>query len=255
MDDVREALAETTRFVGENSLVSLPAEPVEIIVMPEFQRGISVAYCDSPGPLEENGETFYAIAPTPEDWSAERTESLYREYNDYMLRDLTVHEAMPGNYLQLAHSNKFVAPTLTRHVFYSGPFVEGWAVYAEQLMTEHGYGGPQVRMQQLKMYARAVINAILDQKIHAGSMTEQEAMDLMMTDGFQEDGEAAGKWRRARLTSTQLSSYFVGNEEVREIRRAWETKNGPIADWKAFHDAVISHGSPPAKFVRAALGL
>ena len=255
VDDARAALAETTRFVGDNALVSLPAEPVEIIVMPEFQRGVSTAYCDSPGPLEKNGKTFYAIAPTPTDWSAERTESLYREYNDYMLRDLTVHEAMPGHYLQLSHSNKFRAPTLTRHVFYSGPFVEGWAVYAEQLMTEQGYGGPEVRMQQLKMFARAVINAILDQKIHAGSMTEQEAMDLMMTEGFQEDGEAAGKWRRARLTSTQLSSYFVGNEEVWELRKAWEAKNGEIADWKTFHDAVLSHGSPPAKFIRAELGL
>ena len=255
VDDARKALAETTRFVADNALMSLPEEPVEIIVMPEFQRGVSTAYCDSPGPLEKNGKTFYAIAPTPLEWSAERKESLYREYNDYMLRDLTVHEAMPGHYLQLAHSNKFVAPTLTRHVFYSGPFVEGWAVYAEQLMAERGYGGPQVKMQQLKMYARAVINAILDQKIHAGSMTEQEAMDLMMTEGFQEDGEAAGKWRRARLTSTQLSSYFVGNEEVREIRKAWERKNGAITDWKAFHDAVLSHGSPPAKFIRAELGL
>ena len=255
VDDAREALAETTRFVGDKALMGLPAEPVEIIVMPEFQRGVSTAYCDSPGPLEKNAKTFYAIAPTPQDWSAERTESLYREYNDYMLRDLTVHEAMPGHYLQLAHSNKFVAPTLTRHIFYSGPFVEGWAVYAEQLMAEHGYGGPQVKVQQLKMYARAVINAILDQKIHAGSMTEQEAMDLMMTEGFQEDGEAAGKWRRARLTSTQLSSYFVGNEEVWEIRKAWEKKNGPITDWQTFHDAVLSRGSPPAKFIRAELGL
>lgn len=255
VDDARNTLAETTNFVEDNGLMSLPAEPVEIIVMPEFQRGVSTAYCDSPGPLEEDGKTFYAIAPTPKDWTAERKESLYREYNDYMLRDLTVHEAMPGHYLQLAHSNKFSAPTLTRHVFYSGPFVEGWAVYAEQLMAEHGYGGPQVKMQQLKMYARAVINAILDQKIHAGAMTEQEAMDLMMIEGFQEDGEAAGKWRRARLTSTQLSSYFVGNEEVREIRKAWEIKNGAITDWKAFHDAVLSHGSPPAKFVRAELGL
>jgi len=255
VDDARDALAETTRFVGDNALMSLPAEPVEIIVMPEFQRGVSTAYCDSPGPLEKNGKTFYAIAPTPQDWSDERKVSLYREYNDYMLRDLTVHEAMPGHYLQLAHSNKFVAPTLTRHIFYSGPFVEGWAVYAERIMVEHGYGGPQVKMQQLKMYARAVINAILDQKIHAGSMTEQEAMDLMMTEGFQEDGEAAGKWSRARLTSTQLSSYFVGNEEVREIRKAWEKKNGAITDWRAFHDAVLSHGSPPAKFIRAELGL
>jgi uncharacterized protein (DUF885 family) len=255
VEDARNTLAEATCFVGDNALVSLPAEPVEIIVMPEFRRGVSTAYCDSPGPLEENGKTFYAIAPTPEDWSVERAESLYREYNDYMLLDLTVHEAMPGHYVQLAHSNRFQAPTLTRHVFYSGSFVEGWAVYAEQLLVEHGLGGAKVKMQQLKMYARAVINAILDQKIHAGSMTEQEAMDLMMNEGFQEEGEAAGKWRRASLTSGQLSTYFVGNEEVWEIRNAWEARNGEITDWQAFHDTVLSHGSPPAKFIRRELGL
>lgn len=255
VEDARNTLAEATRFVDDNALVSLPAEPIEIIVMPEFRRGVSTAYCDSPGPLEENGKTFYAIAPTPEDWSVERAESLYREYNAYMLLDLTVHEAMPGHYVQLAHSNRFQAPTLTRHVFYSGPFVEGWAVYAEQLLVEHGLGGAKVKMQQLKMYARAVINAILDQKIHAGSMTEQEAMDLMMNEGFQEEGEAAGKWRRASLTSGQLSTYFVGNEEVWEIRNAWEARNGEITDWQAFHDTVLSHGSPPAKFIRRELGL
>lgn len=255
VDDARNTLTEATNFVGDKQLVTLPDEPVEIIVMPEFQRGVAIAYCDSPGPLEQNGKTFYAIAPTPQDWSAERTESFYREYNNYMLSDLTVHEAMPGHYLQLAHSNRFSAPTLTRHVFYSGPFVEGWAVYAEQLLAEHGFGGPEVKMQQLKMYTRAVINAILDQKIHAGSMTEQEAMELMMNEGFQEEGEAAGKWRRALLTSSQLSTYFVGNEEVWEIRKAWEEKNGPITDWKTFHDAALSHGSPPAKFIRSELGL
>src|SRR5690606_29890786 len=111
-------------------------------------------------------------------------------------------------------------------------FVEGWALYAEELMAEHGFGGPEVRLQQLKMRLRAIINAILDQKIHAAGMTEQEAMDLMMTQGFQEEGEAAGKWRRAQLTSTQLSTYFVGYSEVADIRRAHEARNGPIADWQ-----------------------
>jgi len=255
VDDARRDLEEVTAFTREKRLISLPEEPLEIIVMPEFQRGVSVAYCDSPGPLEKNAKTFYAIAPTHENWSEERSESLYREYNSYMLKDLTIHEATPGHYLQLAHSNRFQAPTMIRGVFYSGPFVEGWAVYAEQVMAEHGYGGPEVRMQQLKMLVRAILNAILDQKIHAGSMTEQEAMDLMINEGFQEDGEAAGKWRRACLTSAQLSTYFVGNAEVRDIREAWEEQHGPINDFQAFHDKVLSFGSPPAKFVRRLMGL
>ncbi|MBN1239919.1 MAG: DUF885 domain-containing protein [Gammaproteobacteria bacterium] len=255
VEQARADLEETTRFVRERRLVSLPDEPVEIIVMPEFQRGVSVAYCDPPGPLEENGETFYAISPTPEDWTEERTESFYREYNDFMLKNLTVHEAMPGHYLQIAHSNAFEAPTKVRAIFWSGTFVEGWAHYAEELMTEHGYGGPEVRIQQLKMKLRAIINAILDQKIHTAGMTEQEAMRLMMEEGFQEEGEAAAKWRRAALTSTQLSTYFVGFSEVMDIRRAYASKHGGIEDFRELHDRMLAFGSPPAKYVKAAMGL
>ena len=231
-------LEEVTKFVRQQGLVTVPQEPVKIIVMPEFQRGVAVAYCDSPGPLEKNGETFYAISPTPGDWPQQRVTSFFREYNNYMLKNLNIHEAMPGHYLQLAHSNKFKAPTLIRAIFTSGAFTEGWATYAEQLMVEKGYGGPEVKMQQLKMRLRLIINAILDQKIHTDGMSEKEAMDLMMNEGFQEEGEAAGKWRRACLSSTQLSTYYVGNMEINEIRKAWEAKKGPISDWKAFHERV-----------------
>jgi len=245
----------TTDFVRSNNLMTVPAEPVKVIVMPEFQRGVAVAYCDAPGPLEKDGETFYTISPTPADWTKQRVESFFREYNNYMLQDLTIHEAMPGHYLQLAHSNKFKAPTMVRAIFGSGTFVEGWATYAEQLMVEKGYGGPEVKMQQLKMRLRLIINSIIDQKIHTAGMTEQEAMDLMMKEGFQEDGEAAGKWRRACLTSTQLSTYYVGNIEVNGIRKAYETKtNGPF-DMKTMHDTILSFGSPAPRYVRAAMGL
>ena len=255
VDDARRALADVTAFTRDQALVSVPDEPLRIIVMPEFRRGVSTAYCDSPGPLEERGETFYAISPTPEDWTTQRKLSFYREYNDYMLQDLTVHEAIPGHYLQIAHSNRLEAPTLVRSIFYSGTFVEGWAVYSEQVMVEHGYGGDRFKMQQLKMLTRAVINSILDQRIHAGPMTEQEAMAMMLQQGYQEDGEAAGKWIRAQLTSSQLSTYFVGIAEHNDMREAWIERHGPIDDWRAYHDMVLSHGSPPAKFVRRLLGI
>jgi len=248
-------LQEVTDFVRLERLVTVPEEPVKIIVMPEFQRGVAVAYCDSPGPLEKNGETFYSISPTPSDWPPQRVTSFFREYNNHMLKNLTIHEAMPGHYLQLAHSNRFKAPTLIRAVFTSGVFMEGWATYAEQLMVERGFGGYEVKMQQLKMRLRLIINAILDQKIHTAGMSEKEAMDLMMKEGFQEEGEAAGKWRRASLSSTQLSTYYVGNTEINAIRTAWEASKGPIVDLKAFHDTVLSFGSPAPRHVRALLGL
>jgi len=241
-------------FTREKKLVTVPDEPVKIIVMPEFQRGVAVAYCETPGPLEPEGETFYAISPTPETWTPERTQSFFKEYNDYMLYDLTVHEAVPGHYLQGTHSNRFQAPTLVRAIFWSGSFAEGWAVYTEKVMADAGFGGDEVRMQQLKMRLRVIINAIIDQKIHTEGMTEEEAMAMMMNEGFQEDGEAAGKWRRACLTSTQLSTYFVGSAEVEDIRKAYEAKH-PNPDLLTLHDQMLSYGTPAPKYVKRMMGL
>jgi uncharacterized protein (DUF885 family) len=251
----QKVLQEATDFVRKHNLVTIPSVPLDIIAMPEFKRGVAIAYCDSPGPLDKTGKTFFAVAPTPKDWSKERKESFFREYNNYMIRDLTVHEAMPGHYLQLAHANEFRAPTLVRAIFRSGTFIEGWAVYTEQIMAEQGYGGPEVKMQQLKMRLRAIANAILDQSIHAGNMNEKGAMDLMMKQTFQQEGEAVAKWKRARLTSAQLSTYFVGATEHLDLRAAEEKKLGRDFDLKKYNDQVISYGSPPVKYVRELMGL
>src|SRR5438876_2334487 len=255
VDFAKKVVAEASDFVKQHGLVTVPEVPLDVIAMPEFKRGVAIAYCDSPGPLEKNGKTFFAVAPTPKDWSKERKESFFHEYNNYMIRDLTVHEAMPGHFLQLAHANEFHAPTLVRAIFQSGPFIEGWAVYCEQVMAEQGYGGPEVKMQQLKMRLRAIANAILDQSIHAGNMTEQQAMDLMTKATFQEQGEATLKWKRARLTSAQLSTYFVGVSEHLDLRAASQKKFGKDFDLKKYNDQVISYGSPPVKYVRELLGL
>jgi uncharacterized protein (DUF885 family) len=199
--------------------------------------------------------TFYCIAPTPVDWSPQRVESFYREYNHHMIRNLTVHEAMPGHFLQLAHARRFHGTTRVRALGHSGPFVEGWAAYTEEMMATYGFGGLPVRLQQLKMQLRLTINAILDQLVHCEDLTEADAMALMTGRGFQEEGEAAGKWRRALLTSTQLSTYFVGYSEIVDLRTAHEAKHGAIADLRAFHDRLLSFGSPPAKYVKEMLEL
>jgi uncharacterized protein (DUF885 family) len=253
VDYAKKVVAEATDFVKRHDVVSVPNVPLDVIAMPEFKRGVAIAYCDAPGPLEKNGKTFFAVAPTPKDWSKERKESFFREYNHYMIRDLTVHEAMPGHFLQIARSNEFRAPTLIRAIFQSGPFIEGWAVYCEQMMAEQGYGGPEVKMQQLKMRLRAICNAILDQSIHAGNMSEKEAMDLMIKEGYQQEGEAVAKWKRARLTSAQLSTYFVGATEHLDLRAT--AKKKPDFDLKKYNDQVISYGSPPVKYVRELMGL
>jgi len=251
-----DAFAAQTAFVRGHDLVTLYDDPIEIIDMPEIDRGVAVAYCDSPGPLESAPlPTFIAVSPVPDGWTRERIASFYREYNRHMVHNLIVHEAMPGHYLQLAHSRRFSAATPLRAALRSGSFIEGWAVYTEELMAEHGYpgeGDPRaVRMQQLKMQLRSIINAILDARVHGRGMTEAEAMTLMATRGFQEEGEAAGKWRRALLTSAQLSTYYVGYTEVSDL--ATELLAVPGSAERAVHDRMLAHGSPPVRLLRTVL--
>jgi uncharacterized protein (DUF885 family) len=245
-----ETLDEATAFARDQDLVSLVDDPIEILEMPEFARGVAIAYCESPGPLEASAvPTFYCIAPTPAGWPPGRVESFYREYNTHMVCNLTVHEAMPGHYLQQAHARRYRGSTRTRAVTRSGPFVEGWAVYAEQAVADRDFGGAPFRLHQLKLQLRMVINAILDQLVHCEDLTEGEAMALMTQRGFQEEGEAAGKWRRALLTSTQLSTYFVGWTEVAAIAAARPAGRSA----KEWHDAMLGHGSPSPRHLRALL--
>jgi uncharacterized protein (DUF885 family) len=251
----RDALAAQTAFVAGHRLITVYDDPIELIPMPEIDRGVAVAYCDSPGPLEPAPQpTFIAVSPTPADWAPERVASFYREYNRHMVHDLMVHEAMPGHYLQLQHSRRFTgSDTAIRAALRSGAFTEGWAVYAERVMAEQGYpgeGDPRaVRMQQLKMQLRMTINAILDARIHAHGMTEAEAMALMADRGHQEEGEAAGKWRRAQLTSAQLSTYYVGYCEISDLAADLRAADPGLTD-QQLHDRMLAHGSPPIRLLR-----
>jgi uncharacterized protein (DUF885 family) len=251
VDTAKETMAEATRFVKEKDLITLPDAPVQVILMPEFQRGVSVAYCDSPGPLDKGLDTFYAVSPIPDDWKPEQVTSFLKEYNNRSIDELGIHEAMPGHYVQIWHSNKY--PSVLRAVLSSGSFVEGWAVYAEKVMADEGYrnGDPLYRMIQLKWYLRSISNAILDQAIHVDGMSEQDAMKLMMEGTFQQEREAAGKWTRARLGSTQLPTYFVGVQEHLDLRKAYEEKMGANFNLKKYHDQELSYGSPPVRYVRA----
>ena len=246
----KQTLAAATDFVRQHDLVTVPDDPVKIILMPEFQRGVAVAYCDSPGPLDKGLDTYYAISPIPDDWTAQQTESFLREYNDRMIHLLSIHEAMPGHYLEGAHSADF--DSTLRAVLRSGLFAEGWAVYTEKMMADAGYldNDPLFRLVQLKFYLRTIGNAILDQGVHVDGWSRAQAMDFMTRQTFQQEREAAGKWVRAQLTSAQLPTYFVGVQEHFDTRRAVEARRGADFDLKAYHDQVLSYGAPPVRFVR-----
>ena len=251
VDVAKQTLAEATAFARAKDLVTVPDDPVKIILMPEFQRGVSVAYCDSPGPLDKGLDTYYAISPIPDEWSKEQVDSFLREYNTRMIHLLSIHEAMPGHYLEGVHSSKH-SSTL-RSVLRSGLFAEGWAVYTEDVMADAGYldNDPLFRLVQLKFYLRTISNAILDQGVHVDNWTREQAMELMTKMAFQQEREAAGKWVRAQLTSAQLPTYFVGAQEQFDLRKAMEAKEGTHFNAKRYHDRVLSYGAPPVRFVRA----
>ena len=262
LDLCRAALAAATEFVRTNELVTVYDDPVVVVEMPEIDRGVAVAYCRENGPLERAVlPTEFAVSPTPEGWTAERVASFYREYNAHMLHNLAVHEAMPGHALQLMHANRHRSGTPIRAVLSSGSFIEGWAVYAEELMVRHGYRSAEsaaaagaLRMQQLKMQLRSIINSILDIRFHCADLDEAAALELMTRAGFQEDGEATGKWRRVQLTSTQLCTYYVGYLEVRSLATDLQAAH---PDWpeRQLHDTLLAHGSPPARHLRTLLEL
>lgn len=243
----------TSDFLRENDIITLPDDPMEIIVMPEFQRGVSLAYCDSPGPLETNLKTFYAVAPPPASWTEAQVESHLREYNHRSLHNLTVHEAMPGHFVQLAHANR--NPRKLRAVLSSGVFVEGWAVYSEWMMCEEGLLEDDLLMRLivLKWYLRDVTNALLDQAVHVDGISKEEGMRMLVEDAFQEEREADGKWRRAQLTSAQLSTYFVGYLEHVDLRAEAEKRWGDGFNLKDYHDRALSFGSIPTQYVRSLL--
>ncbi|MEO6518218.1 MAG: DUF885 domain-containing protein, partial [Pseudoxanthomonas sp.] len=250
VEAAENALKTATDFVREKDLVTLPDAPVKIILMPEFQRGVAVAYCDSPGPLDKGLDTFYAVSPIPDEWDGKQVDSFLREYNNRMIHLLSIHEGTPGHYLEGWHSAKF--PSTLRGVLRSGMFAEGWAVYTEKMMADAGYmdNDPLFRLVQMKFYLRTIANAILDQGVHVDNWTREQAMDLMVRQTFQQEREAAGKWTRVQLTSAQLPTYFVGVQEHFDTRKAVEAKLGDRFNLKAYHDRILSYGAPPVRFAR-----
>jgi hypothetical protein len=277
VDYCRESYRDIVEFARSHDVITVPDEPLEIEWTPPFLREFAGAMLDSPGPLDKGQKTFYFMTPPPDDWTPGQVDSYLAEENDRQIDLTTIHEGTPGHYLQLVYSNR--CPSLARAVFQSGVFIEGWAVYVTQVMMDLGFhaGDQALMLIHWKFYLRAVTNAMMDIQIHAGSMTEQEAMDLMVKGGFQEESEARKKWDRARLSSTQLSTYFVGSMEMWSLERERRVRaavasgdprgaaavpvprvvggfgDTPGFDYKAHLESVIAHGSPPIPLIRRIL--
>ena len=251
VQDGRATIERIKSFIRDRHILRLP-EPdrCQVIEMPAFQRGNSLAYLNAAPPLDPDAPEFLRDQPAVARLGRETHQnSALEEYNRYMLQILTIHEGYPGHYVQLEYSNR--SGSLIRRVLQSGPYVEGWAVYTEKTMLDQGYGDgdPRLRLMQLKFYLRAVGNAIIDHKMHCGEMTDEQVLSFLVNDAFQSEEEARQKIVRAKQTSCQLSTYFVGRMAMQRLRDQMERKLGEKFNLAQYHEAVLKQGSVPVKYL------
>ncbi len=250
-NEAKRDLERATQFVEARGLVPLPSgETLRVIPTPVFMRGIYGVGGFNPAPaLEPSLGGFYWITPIPADWPADRVESKLREYNRYGLEHLTIHEAMPGHWVQFEYANR-IEPRgrrLLRGLYGSGPYVEGWAVYTQQLLTEQGYldGDPGLKMTFYKQMLRVVANTILDIRLQTMGMTDEQALDLMINQTYQEREEAVAKLQRAQLSSCQLPTYFAGWRGWLHVLADDEKRLGPRFHLYDFHRRALNEGAVP----------
>jgi uncharacterized protein (DUF885 family) len=244
----KQTLDEAIAFAKQKDIIGFPTSIVSVMEMPEYARGVAVAYADMPGALEADQRGYFDVMPIPADWTAEQAASFLREYNKWAMYELAIHEGVPGHLLQLAHSNLYKSKL--RAALGSGPMVEGWACYGQDVMADAGFlnSDPRYLLAHYKFQMRMPVNAMLDFDFHTGNLTREQAMELMTKTAFQQEREAAGKWVRLQLSSAQLPTYFVGYSEWKDFRA--EAEKRPGFTLRKFHDSALSHGSPPVRFIR-----
>ena len=248
--EIRRQIPILQDWVTSHNLLTLdPRRPLEVRETPMYKRGIAGASIDAPGPYRPQDRTWYNVTPM-DSMTAAEAESSLREYNTWMLQILNIHEAVPGHYAQLVYANK--SPSLVKSLFGNGAMVEGWAVYAERMMLESGYGdnAPEMWLMYCKWNLRSVTNTILDYSVHVNGMTQPQAIDLLVRQAFQTPAEANEKWRRVQLSSVQLTSYFSGYSEIMELREQRKQALGPSFNLKQFHEQFLSYGNAPVKTIR-----
>ena len=247
---VRKQIPELEAFVRQHDLVTQdPTRPLVVRETPPYMRGVAGASISSPGPYDPKANTWYNVDPL-DDYSPERAESYLREYNDWMLQILNIHEAVPGHYTQLVHANK--SKSVIKSIFGNGSMIEGWAVFGEKLMLDAGYGNhaPEMHLIWMKWNLRSVVNTILDYEVHTQGLERDAAIQLLTREAFQQQAEATGKWRRVTLSQVQLTSYYNGYAEITALRDAHRARLGDKFSVKQFNDRFLSFGSAPVKFIK-----
>ncbi|MFH6968172.1 DUF885 domain-containing protein [Flavobacterium sp. FlaQc-28] len=247
--EIEKQIPELTAYVKAKDLLYIdPSKPLVVRKEPAYMAGVAGASISAPGPYDKNANTYYNVGSMT-GWTAENAESYLREYNDYILQILNIHEAVPGHYTQLVYSNQ--SPSIIKSILGNGAMIEGWAVYAEKMMLESGYkNSDEMWLMYYKWNLRATCNTILDISVHTKNMSKEAAIDLLTKEAFQQQAEADGKWKRVTLSQVQLCSYFTGYTEIYNLREELKKKEGDKFNLKKFHEKFLSFGSAPVKYIK-----
>ena len=247
--DIEKQIPELVAYVKAKDLLYIdPSKPLVVRKEPDYMAGVAGASISAPGPYDKNANTYYNVG-SMKGWTAERSESYLREYNDYILQILNIHEAVPGHYTQLVYSNR--SPSIIKSILGNGAMIEGWAVYAERMMLESGYkNSDEMWLMYYKFHLRATLNTVLDIAVHTKNMSQEEAISMLTKEGFQQQAEADGKWKRVTLSQVQLCSYYTGFNEIYELRDVVKKKEGSKFNLKGFHEKFLSYGSAPVKYIK-----
>jgi len=251
---IEQLIPKLTAFVRAKDLVTMdPSKPLVVRKEPGYMAGSGAgASMSSPGPYDKTGNSYFNVGSLA-GYTPEQAESYLREYNNYTLQILCIHEAIPGHYVQLVYANQ--SPSLIKSIFGNNAMIEGWAVYSEQMMLDNGYGdnNPEMKLMWYKWHLRSVCNTILDYSVHASGMNKEQAITFLTHEAFQQKTEAENKWKRVTVSSVQLDCYYTGYKEIMDLRELWKKDQGVNYTLKAFNEKFLSYGSAPVKYIKEAM--
>lgn len=243
-DTAKADVAKLMGFLQKDPVVPLPVpDTLHVVPTPPFAAGVAGAGLDPAGPFTPLAGSNYDIDQIPSAWSQAQVTSYLRDYNDYEMQILSLHEAVPGHYVQFRYNA--AVPSLVRRVWPNGSFVEGWAVYTEGMMLDSGFGGgdPRLKLFQLKWRLREYSNTIIDNEYHTAGLTHAQCVAFLEQGAFQDTAQAETKWHRLEVSHDQLSSYFVGLDAITQAENARRAALGSAFSVASYNAALLRMGS------------
>lgn len=247
-------MARARDFVRDRGLVTIPAEEsLDVVDTPSFLRTIlPYAAYGPPGPFEERQRGFFYVTPVPSTAPAEEQERQLRGHWTNNIRVIALHEGYPGHHVQLVRAN--MVPSTARKLARSNLFIEGWALYCEEMMRDAGFfTDAPTRLCQLKATLWRAARIVVDVGLQRGEMSLDEAADYMVSTASLSRDKAVAEVKRYAGNPTQPSSYLLGKAAILSIRERYERAKGPAFDLLTFHDSLLDLGSVPPKLADIAL--